>query len=41
MAGVVYCHPLNDWLTSQEIDDTVAAVKKVAGYYRAQKRASR
>jgi dTDP-4-amino-4,6-dideoxygalactose transaminase len=30
----VYYFPLNEWLTAKEIDDTVLAVRKVAGHYR-------
>jgi perosamine synthetase len=41
MPGAVYYFPLNEWLSNREIDDTIAAVKKVAGYYREQKLAGR
>jgi perosamine synthetase len=34
MLGRVYYFPLNEWLTNQEIDDTVAAVRKVAAHFR-------
>lgn len=37
MPGAVYYFPLNEWLSNREIDDTVAAVSKVAGYFREQK----
>jgi perosamine synthetase len=37
VAQAVYYFPLNEWLSNREIDDTVAAVKKVAGFYREQK----
>ena len=37
-AEEVYYFPLNEWLASREIDDTIAAVKKVAAHYREQKR---
>jgi perosamine synthetase len=41
MPEAVYHFPLNEWLSNREIDDTIAAVKKVAGYYREQKQAGR
>jgi perosamine synthetase len=34
MQGRVYYFPLDEWLTTREIDDTVAAVRKVADYFR-------
>jgi len=37
VADAVYYFPLNEWLSNREIDDTIAAVKKVASYYREQK----
>ena len=37
----VFYVPLNEWLSNREVDDTIAAVKKVAGYFRGQKRAAR
>lgn len=40
-AEEVYYVPLNEWLSNREIDDTIAAVKKVAGYYREQKQSGR
>jgi hypothetical protein len=33
MRNRVYYFPLNEWLTSGEIDDTVAAVRKVAAHF--------
>jgi perosamine synthetase len=41
MPGRVFYFPLNEWLSNREIDDTVAAVQKVAGYFREQKKAGR
>ncbi len=40
-ADLVYHVPLNEWLSNREIDDTIAGVKKVAGYYREQKQSKR
>jgi hypothetical protein len=34
MRELAYYHPLNEWLTIQEIDDTVAVVRKVAAHFR-------
>ncbi len=34
MRSRVYYFPLNEWLTNREIDDTVAAVRKVAAHFR-------
>ncbi len=33
MPDAVYYFPLNEWLTDREIDDAVAAVRKVAAHY--------
>lgn len=33
----VFYFPMSEWLSSKEIDDTIAAAKKVAGHYREQK----
>jgi dTDP-4-amino-4,6-dideoxygalactose transaminase len=41
VAEAVYYFPVNEWLSNREIDDTIAAVKKVAGYYREQKQSGR
>ncbi len=41
VAEEVYYVPLNEWLSSREIDDTIMAVKKVASYYRGQKQSGR
>jgi perosamine synthetase len=34
MRSRVYYFPLNEWLTNREIDDTVAAIRKVAAHFR-------
>jgi len=34
----VFYFPMTEWLSNKEIDDTVKAINKVAGYYREQKR---
>lgn len=41
MPGAVYYFPLNEWLSNREIDDTIVAVRKVAGYFREQKQHGR
>jgi perosamine synthetase len=40
MPGSVYYFPLNEWLTDREVDDTIAAVKKVAGCFTEQRKRS-